>query len=113
MSGQQPAPTRSRIIAKNFFRRGLEVGVTIFGVLATNIAIARIIGPVKLGYYNYVYWLTSITASIGSLGIPLAVFKYMGEYLGAGDRPLARAVYRHAFRIQLLIALCLCAVGQC
>ena len=64
----------------------LEVVITLVSTLLTTVAIARVIGPTRLGYFNLVFWLTSITCSVGSLGIPLTTFKYMGEFLGGGKK---------------------------
>lgn len=90
---------------------GLEVVISLLGTLLTTVFIARIIGPTRLGYFNLVFWLTSITCSVGSLGIPLTTFKYMGEFLGSGQKELARAVFYHSLRAQALISSVLSVAG--
>jgi len=90
---------------------GLEVLITLVCTLLTTIVIARAIGPTRLGYFNLIFWLTSITCSVGSLGIPLTTFKYMGEFLGGGQKELARAVFFYNLWAQTLVALVLTAVS--
>ncbi len=91
---------------------GLEVVITLVCTLLTTIVIARVIGPTRLGYFNLVFWLTTITCSVGSLGIPLTTFKYMGEFLGGGKKELARAVFFYNLRAQTVIASGLTAIGM-
>jgi O-antigen/teichoic acid export membrane protein len=91
---------------------GLEVVITLVGTMLTTVAIARVIGPTRLGYYNLIMWLTMITSSVGSLGIPLTTFKYMGEFLGSGRTELARAVFFYNLRAQTVIASILSAIGM-
>ena len=57
--------------------------------LITSIAIARALGPSKMGYIIYVAWLASVVGTLGSLGIPSTTQKYMAEFLGMGDRLFA------------------------
>ena len=90
---------------------GLEVVITLVCTLLTTVVIARVIGPTRLGYFNLVFWLTSITCSVGSLGIPLTTFKYMGEFLGGGQKELARAVFFYNLWAQTVIACVLAAIG--
>jgi len=91
---------------------GLEVLITLVCTLLTTVVIARVIGPTRLGYFNLVFWLTSITCSVGSLGIPLTTFKYMGEFLGAGKKELARAVFFYNLWAQTAIASVLTAISM-
>jgi O-antigen/teichoic acid export membrane protein len=107
-----PAPSNARIIGRNFIFMGLEVLITLVCTLLTTVVIARVIGPTRLGYFNLVFWLTSITCSVGSLGIPLTTFKYMGEFLGAGKKELARAVFFYNLWAQTAIASVLTAISM-
>jgi O-antigen/teichoic acid export membrane protein len=91
---------------------GLEVLIALVGTLLTTIAIARVIGPTRLGYFNLVLWLTSITCSVGSLGIPLTTFKYMAEFLGGGQKELARAVFFYNLWAQTVIASVLMSISM-
>jgi O-antigen/teichoic acid export membrane protein len=102
----------TKTVGRNFIFMGLEVLITLVVTLMTSVVIARLIGPTRLGYFNLIYWLTSITCSIGSLGIPLSTFKYLGEFLGGGKRELARAVFFYNLRAQTTIAFALAATAM-
>lgn len=109
---QLPAPSNAKVIGRNFIFMGLEVVITLVCTLLTTVAIARVIGPTRLGYFNLIFWLTAITCSVGSLGIPLTTFKYMGEFLGGGKKELARAVFFYNLWAQTVIASVLTAIGM-
>jgi O-antigen/teichoic acid export membrane protein len=107
-----PARSNAKVIGRNFIFIGLEVVITLVCTLLTTVAIARVIGPTRLGYFNLIFWLTSITSSVGSLGIPLTTFKYMGEFLGGGQKELARAVFFYNLWAQTAIACALTVIGM-
>lgn len=107
-----PAPSNARVVGRNFIFMGLEVVITLVCTLLTTVVIARTIGPTRLGYFNLVLWLTTITCSVGSLGIPLTTFKYMGEFLGGGQKELARAVFFYNLWAQTAIASVLTAISM-
>jgi O-antigen/teichoic acid export membrane protein len=107
-----PGPSNARVVGRNFIFMGLEVLITLVCTLLTTLVIARAIGPTRLGYFNLIFWLTSITCSVGSLGIPLTTFKYMGEFLGGGQKELARAVFFYNLGAQTVIACVLTAIGM-
>jgi O-antigen/teichoic acid export membrane protein len=101
----------SVVVAKNTFWGVFEAVAALLVVFLTSIAIARTFGPTKLGYYNFVLWLTSMSASIGSLGVPAATGKYMGEYLGRGERGIARTIFFKTLGVQSILASILALVG--
>ena len=68
----------TKTVGRNFIFMGLEVLITLVVTLMTSVVIARLIGPTRLGYFNLIYWLTSITCSIGSLGIGTGINCYSG-----------------------------------
>ncbi|HEX5431350.1 MAG TPA: polysaccharide biosynthesis C-terminal domain-containing protein [Bryobacteraceae bacterium] len=103
--------SNSRIIASNSVWNIVEVACGFVATFATAIPMARIIGPERLGYYNYVQWLINISGLVGLLGIPGATRKYMAEYLGANEPEIAKAVFRNTFRIQAVIAFLITASG--
>jgi O-antigen/teichoic acid export membrane protein len=109
---QLPAPSNAKVIGRNFIFMGLEVVITLVSTLLTTVVIARVIGPTRLGYFNLIFWLTAITCSVGSLGIPLTTFKYMAEFLGGGKKELARAVFFYNLWAQTVIASLLTAIGM-
>src|ERR1700730_4224324 len=107
-----PLRDNTKTIGRNFIYIALEMAITLIGTLLTTVVIARVIGPTRLGYFNLVFWLTAITCSVGSLGIPLTTFKYMGEFLGSGQKELARSVFFYNLRAQSVIASALTAIGM-
>src|SRR5580704_8121143 len=106
------APSNAKVIGRNFIFMGLEVVITLVCTLLTTVVIARVIGPTRLGYFNLIFWLTSITCSVGSLGIPLTTFKYMGEFLGGGKIKIARDVFFYNLWAQTVIASALTVIGM-
>jgi O-antigen/teichoic acid export membrane protein len=107
-----PAITgNTRIIARNSFWYGLELALGILTAFATSIPVARVIGPEKLGYFNYVSWLTSLSGVIGGLGMAGATRKYMAEYLNRGQGGVARAIYFSTLRLQALLTCVVTGAG--
>jgi O-antigen/teichoic acid export membrane protein len=99
-------------IAANTFWYGLEMVFEIVTAFATSLVLARTFGPERLGYFNYIMWLTNLSGSIGGLGLPVACRKYMAEALGQGRPELARAIFEHGFRRHILLSLGVTAAGS-
>ena len=93
--------SNTKTIAKNTGWYGLENAINSILTVFTSIAIARTLGPAKMGYIIYVTWIASVIGDLGGLGIPATTRKYMAEFLGMGDRGTARYIY---FRTMLLQA---------
>ena len=96
--------SNTKIIARNTGWYGLENVVSALVTLFTSIAIARTLGPSKMGYIIYVAFVASVVSSLGSLGIPSTTQKYMAEFLGMEDRGTARHVYFQTLWLQLALA---------
>ena len=94
----------TRTIARNSFWYGLEMAFGILIAFGTSIPMARIIGPEKLGYFNYIMWLANMTGTIGSMGIPSTTRKYIAEYLGNNQPAIARAIFASTLRLQMAMA---------
>lgn len=94
----------SKTIARNTAWYGLENAASFVTSLVTSIAIARALGPTKMGYIVYVTWVVSVTGSLGSVGIPGTTRKYMAEFLGMGDRATARFIYLRTLSLQAAVA---------
>lgn len=96
--------SNTKTIARNAGWYGLEnlisSGVTLF----TSVAIARALGPSKMGYIIYVMWIASVVGSLGGLGIPATTSKYMAEFIGMGDRGTARYIYFRTLFLQCGLA---------
>jgi O-antigen/teichoic acid export membrane protein len=93
--------SNTKTIARNTGWYGLESAINSFVTLFTSIAIARTLGPSRMGYFIYVSWITTVVSSLGGMGIPATTQKYMAEFIGMGDRGTARYIY---FRTLLLQA---------
>jgi len=96
--------SNTKTIARNTGWYGLESVISAAVTLFTSIAIARTLGPSKMGYIIYVAWIASIVSSLGGLGIPATTQKYMAEFIGMGDRGTARYIYLHTLLIQAAMA---------
>lgn len=96
--------SNTKIIAKNTGWYGLENIIGAVVTLFTSIAIARILGPAKMGYIIYVAVIASFVSSLGGLGIPSTTQKYMSEFIGMGDRGTARYIYFRTLWLQVALA---------
>lgn len=96
--------SNTKTIARNTGWYGLENVIGAVVTLFTSIAIARALGPSKMGYFIYVTWISSVVSSLGGLGIPATTSKYMAEFIGMGDRGTARYIYLHTLLIQAAMA---------
>jgi O-antigen/teichoic acid export membrane protein len=96
--------TNTKTIARNAGWYGLENAISFALGLVTSIAIARTLGPSKMGYIIYVMWIASIVSTLGGMGIPETTRKYMAEFLGTGDRGTARYIYFRTLLLQMILA---------
>jgi O-antigen/teichoic acid export membrane protein len=102
--------TSQRILANTFWV-GLDQALGIVGGVIASILVARVLGPVKLGYYSYVFWMVTTASLVGNLGIPRATRKYLSELLARNETALAKTVFRLTFRMQATLASVLVGVG--
>lgn len=96
--------TNTKTIARNTAWYGLETVIGFVVGLSTSIAIARSLGPSKMGYIIYVIWIASVVSSLGGMGIPATTRKYMAEFLGGGERGTARFIYFRTLLLQSILA---------
>ena len=94
--------TISGKILHNSFWYGLETILETVVFLGTSIAVARYLGPTKLGHYGYIGLFVNVVTRTSGTGISSATRKYMSEFLGLDQVGTARAVYNLAYRYQLL-----------
>lgn len=94
----------TRTIARNAGWYGIENAISFLVTLITSIAIARTLGPSRMGYIIYVSWIASVVSSLGGIGIPATTRKYMAEFLGRGDRGTARYIYFRTLLLQVGMA---------
>ena len=96
--------TNTRTIVRNSGWYGLENIIGFVVTLFTSIAIARTLGPARMGYIIYVIWIASVVSSLGGMGIPATTRKYMAEFLGRGDRGTARFIFQRTLLLQAGLA---------
>jgi O-antigen/teichoic acid export membrane protein len=96
--------SNTKTIARNAGWYGLETAISFVVTLFTSIAIARTLGPSKMGYIIYVIWISGVVSGLGGIGIPETTRKYMAEFLGAGDRGTARFIYIRTLLLQASLA---------
>lgn len=96
--------TNTKTIARNTGWYGLENIINVVVQLFTSIAVARTLGPTKMGYIVYVVWIGYVATSLGGAGIAQTTRKYMAEFLGQGDRGTARYVYFRTLYLQMGLA---------
>jgi len=96
--------TNTRTIARNTGWYGLETVISAVVSLVTSIAIARTLGPTKMGYIVYVSYIANLTSSLGGFGVPATTRKYMAEFIGMGDRGTARYIYLRTLLLQAGLA---------
>ncbi len=103
---------RTNTVAVNTSWLVLDAAVAlVMGVLIT-IPVNRVIGPERLGYYIYIQFLVGASALATSIGIPNLTRKYMAEYLGLGQRDLARSIYYRTLVLQAWTGGALVLVGE-
>ncbi len=105
------ASTAGARILRNSFWFGLESIIETVVYLLASIAVARYLGPTKLGYYSYINFFVSVVTRTSGAGLSGATRKYMAEFLAQEQPGKARAVYHLAYRYQLLGAVLLTVVG--
>jgi O-antigen/teichoic acid export membrane protein len=111
MSEEANGGTRARQIGVAAWVYAVEYGLSTVLSIATSIALARIIGPQRLGYFNYVFFLITIAGNLGTVGLPMAVRTYCARYLRSNEPGWAIAVYYHCAKLQWAISVPLSAVG--
>jgi O-antigen/teichoic acid export membrane protein len=107
----RPSASNTQTIARNSFWYGLEALFGIGAAFVTSIIVARTIGPVRLGPFQSVMFLASITGAVGGAGLAITTRKYMAEYLNRGETGTALAIYRHALGLQAWVSVALTVAG--
>lgn len=101
----------AQTILRNSIWYGLETIIEIVVFFASSIAVARYLGPEKLGYFVYINFFVSLLTRTAGQGVSQATSKYMLEFL-ATDRPgIAHGVYNLASRYQMLSSVAITTVG--
>lgn len=99
-----PPASNTQTIARNSIWYGLELFFNLFAAFLSSVLVARTIGPQRLGYFQYLVWLTTMTTTVGTLGLPMSARKYMADCLARNEAPVAKAIYAISLKAQGLIA---------
>ncbi len=106
------ARSTSGKIVHNSLWYGLETLLELFVFLGTSIAVARYLGPLKLGYFSAVSFPVSVITSASGTGLAQATRKYMTDFIGVGRIGTARSVYDFTYKYQLLGAVSISAIAM-
>jgi O-antigen/teichoic acid export membrane protein len=90
---------------------GFETALDVVVNVGASIAVARVMGPERLGYLLYLMFLTNVAGKVGGAGIAAAVRKYMAEHLARGEHGLARIVFVSGLSLQAGIAAIVAVAG--
>ena len=105
------AQSTARTVASNSFWHAFEAVFSLVLVFATSIPLARVLGPERLGYFNYVMWLANVSTLI-AVGNPSAAHKFMAEYLARGEAGIARSIFYRTLRSQIVTAVATALGGE-
>lgn len=98
VTDRSPAGVARRFAASAFLARVLNAGLGFI----TQIILARWMGDREYGIYAYVWVWLLVAGGIGSLGLPLAVLKFVPDYRSKGDLAGLRGFLRFVRGIALL-----------
>ncbi|MGA9239911.1 flippase, partial [Robiginitalea sp.] len=78
---------------------------------AVTILISREFGPVGLGIYSVSYTTIIVFSHVASLGLPVAILRYTGQFRGTNDLGKRKTLYYNALKIIFAISVVLsCAL---
>ena len=103
--------TTSGKILHNSFWYGIETVLETLVFIGTSIAVARYLGPAKLGYYSYIGFFVNVVTRTSGAGLATATRKYMSEFLALDQPGIARSVYHLAYKYQFIVAICIVALS--
>lgn len=101
----QDSTAAGQTIVRNSIWYGLETIIESLVYFVTSIAVARALGPEKLGFVVFLNFLTSFATRVGGIGISNAVRKYMAECFSLDKPGVARAIYQRTLHVQIAISL--------
>ena len=102
-----PTSPRGVVLATSSFWIACDAVTGVVGSFIASIAVARVMGPEKMGYFSYIMWIANTARIIGAAGLSVGVRRYAAEFLGRGDPRSARAVVQQSFRWQGAVAVAL------
>lgn len=100
-------------ILHNSLWYGLETVLDLIVFMGASIAVARYLGPEKLGHFSAINFPVMLICAASGTGLASATRKYMTDFLGMGRVGAARAVYQFNYKYQLFGALAITVIGLC
>lgn len=73
--------------------------------LAMSVVAARILGPEEFGRQSFIAFVELSVIMLVTGGLPLALMRYFGERIGAGDRSAVRSLFVWAWAIEIAAGL--------
>jgi O-antigen/teichoic acid export membrane protein len=101
----------SSTIARNSLWVGLDTSFGIFVSAVVSITAARLLGPGKLGEYNFIVWVAGLTALLVQFGVPAATTRFAGEMVGQGKSAQALGLVAATLRLQAAFAFVVVAAA--
>ncbi len=111
MEFKLPETSSAGKILHNSIWYGLETVIEAIVFIGTSIAVARYLGPDKLGYFSYINFFVTIVTRTSGTGLSTATRKYMSEFIALEQMGTARAVYNLAHRYQLIGSVAITVLG--
>jgi O-antigen/teichoic acid export membrane protein len=89
----------------NFGFSGARMVVAFAGGLIASVIIARTLGAEEMGIYSFITWIAFAVASFASLGLSMAISRYVAEYAGTSRHALGVKIARTIIAAQVLAAV--------
>ncbi len=109
MSASESSP--SGRLATNTAWNAADLAVGTLTAIANSVIVARALGPVILGRYQFILWAATIVSVLTMYGLPVTANRYIARYLATGRADLAGAVVARTLRYQVLFAAVALAAG--
>jgi O-antigen/teichoic acid export membrane protein len=82
------------------FRLIIGAGATI----CTSAIMARTLGPTNMGVFGYAMWIVGTMGAFANIGLPVALTKYISEYVGRGEKATAALIGKKLLKAQMIVA---------
>lgn len=86
----------------NFGLSGARTAVSYAGGLIVSVIVARSLGAQQMGTYSFISWIAFTIAGFSSMGLSMAVSRFVAESAGAGHHALAAKIARASVAAQVL-----------
>lgn len=103
--------SRTRTVAANTLWSVLDLILDFTVPVLTSVLVARAMGPLKLGAYGYILWVSQLALIVSNLGVPRAAARFLAEHIAKGEEDVARAVLRLALVLQTASAAAMVGLG--